>query len=128
MVLFTSTVNQDSLGSRTKSMFCLTTVFPSSSAVSWLAPSLLLWIRFATVFPFGSYVLAHHAAQTIVATALPTIVAKLGGGSEYSWVGRLVSRTTVDYYLNVHDLTLRAAPIFWRAQLWGLSTGRPPTL
>lgn len=25
--------------------------------------------------------------QTIVATALPTIVAKLGGGSEYSWVG-----------------------------------------
>ena len=28
--------------------------------------------------------------QTIVATALPTIVAKLGGGKEYSWVGRYV--------------------------------------
>lgn len=27
-------------------------------------------------------------SQTIVATALPTIVAQLGGGSEYSWVGR----------------------------------------
>lgn len=26
--------------------------------------------------------------QTIVATALPTIVAKLGGGKDYSWVGR----------------------------------------
>lgn len=26
-------------------------------------------------------------AQTIVATALPTIVSKLGGGSQYSWVG-----------------------------------------
>lgn len=25
--------------------------------------------------------------QTIVATALPTIVAKLGGGKDYSWVG-----------------------------------------
>ena len=28
------------------------------------------------------------SSQTIVATALPTIVAKLGGGSSYSWVGR----------------------------------------
>ena len=26
--------------------------------------------------------------QTIVATALPTIVHQLGGGKEYSWVGR----------------------------------------
>jgi hypothetical protein len=26
--------------------------------------------------------------QTIVATALPTITAELGGGSNYSWVGR----------------------------------------
>lgn len=29
--------------------------------------------------------------QTIVATALPTIVQELGGGKEYSWVGRFVS-------------------------------------
>lgn len=28
--------------------------------------------------------------QTIVATALPTIVAKLGGGNNYGWVGRYV--------------------------------------
>ena len=26
--------------------------------------------------------------QTIVATALPTIIAELGGGKNYSWVGR----------------------------------------
>lgn len=30
------------------------------------------------------------ASKTIVATALPTIVSKLGGGSRYSWVGRFV--------------------------------------
>jgi hypothetical protein len=33
---------------------------------------------------------AHVATQTIVATALPTIVGELGGGSGYSWVGRRV--------------------------------------
>ena len=27
-------------------------------------------------------------SQTIVATALPTIVQRLGGGEDYSWVGR----------------------------------------
>jgi hypothetical protein len=31
-----------------------------------------------------------NLVQTIVATALPTIVSKLGGGNGYSWVGRCV--------------------------------------
>lgn len=39
---------------------------------------------------FRTNVGVYPALQTIVATALPTIVAKLGGGSEYSWVGRSV--------------------------------------
>ena len=34
---------------------------------------------------------ANNVRQTIVATALPTIVEKLGGGKDYSWVGRCVS-------------------------------------
>ncbi|EKM55449.1 uncharacterized protein PHACADRAFT_256078 [Phanerochaete carnosa HHB-10118-sp] len=44
--------------------------------------------RIGIVF-FGLMACTFLAAldQTIVATALPTIVAKLGGGSEYSWVG-----------------------------------------
>ena len=33
---------------------------------------------------------ANNVRQTIVATALPTIVEKLGGGKDYSWVGRCV--------------------------------------
>ena len=32
-----------------------------------------------------------HRCQTIVATALPTIVERLGGGKNYSWVGRQVT-------------------------------------
>ncbi|KAJ7774979.1 MFS general substrate transporter [Mycena metata] len=49
--------------------------------------------------------------QTIVATALPTIVEKLGGGSEYSWVGSA--------YL------LAAAAL---APLYGKLSGRKPLL
>ena len=33
-------------------------------------------------------IVKRDSLQTIVATALPTIVAKLGGGKDYSWVGR----------------------------------------
>ena len=40
---------------------------------------------------FFSKVNSHLSTQqTIVATALPTIVQELGGGKEYSWVGRFV--------------------------------------
>ena len=42
---------------------------------------------------FPSCISSHlvtYTSKTIVATALPTIVSKLGGGSRYSWVGRFV--------------------------------------
>ncbi|KAJ3574818.1 hypothetical protein NP233_g1504 [Leucocoprinus birnbaumii] len=45
--------------------------------------------------------------QTIVATALPTIVSKLGGGSQYSWVGTaymLSAATLSPFYGKVSDI------------------------
>jgi len=47
--------------------------------------------RLAIVFTgFMATVFLAALDQTIVATALPTIVSHLGGGSGYSWVGRSV--------------------------------------
>jgi len=48
--------------------------------------------------------------QTIVATALPTIVEKLGGGKEYSWVGSaylLAAATLSPIYGKLSDITGR---------------------
>ncbi|XP_006457967.1 hypothetical protein AGABI2DRAFT_199095 [Agaricus bisporus var. bisporus H97] len=48
--------------------------------------------------------------QTIVATALPTIVSHLGGGSKYSWVGTaylLTSATLSPFYGKISDITGR---------------------
>ncbi|VDC06640.1 unnamed protein product [Peniophora sp. CBMAI 1063] len=48
--------------------------------------------------------------QTIVATALPTIVAKLGGGSNYSWVGTaylLAAAALSPLYGKLSDITGR---------------------
>ncbi|KXN92227.1 hypothetical protein AN958_08680 [Leucoagaricus sp. SymC.cos] len=48
--------------------------------------------------------------QTIVATALPTIVSKLNGGSRYSWVGTaymLSAATLSPFYGKVSDITGR---------------------
>lgn len=57
--------------------------------------------------------------QTIVATALPTIVSKLGGGSQYSWVGTaymLSAATLSPFYGKVSDITGRK-PILYASIL-----------
>jgi hypothetical protein len=52
-------------------------------------------------------------SKTIVATALPTIVSKLGGGSRYSWVGRFVP-SSQRLSIKVIDLLLHAlVPTCW---------------
>ncbi|KAM5535182.1 hypothetical protein V8D89_011118 [Ganoderma adspersum] len=53
--------------------------------------------------------------QTIVATALPTIVAKLGGGKDYSWVGSaylLASSAMSPLYGKLSDLIGRKPILF----------------
>ncbi|PIL23975.1 MFS general substrate transporter [Ganoderma sinense ZZ0214-1] len=53
--------------------------------------------------------------QTIVATALPTIVAKLGGGKDYSWVGSaylLASSAMSPMYGKLSDLIGRKPILF----------------
>ncbi|TBU32477.1 MFS amino acid permease [Dichomitus squalens] len=53
--------------------------------------------------------------QTIVATALPTIVAKLGGGKDYSWVGTaylLASSALSPIYGKLSDLIGRKPILF----------------
>ncbi|KAI0780966.1 MFS amino acid permease [Trametes elegans] len=53
--------------------------------------------------------------QTIVATALPTIVAKLGGGKDYSWVGTaylLASSALSPVYGKISDITGRKAILY----------------
>ncbi|KAI8998660.1 MFS amino acid permease [Trametes punicea] len=53
--------------------------------------------------------------QTIVATALPTIVAKLGGGKEYSWVGTaylLASSALCPFYGKVSDIIGRKPVLY----------------
>ena len=58
--------------------------------------------------PFNNIV-----SKTIVATALPTIVSKLGGGSRYSWVGRFVP-SSQRLSIKVIDLLLHAlVPTCW---------------
>ncbi|OCH95564.1 MFS general substrate transporter [Obba rivulosa] len=57
--------------------------------------------------------------QTIVATALPTIVEKLGGGKEYSWVGSaylLAAATLSPIYGKLSDITGRK-PILYASIL-----------
>ncbi|KAF9526981.1 MFS amino acid permease [Crepidotus variabilis] len=57
--------------------------------------------------------------QTIVATALPTIVSKLGGGSNYSWVGTaylLAAASLAPLYGKLSDLMGRK-PILYAAIL-----------
>ncbi|KAL9715316.1 hypothetical protein Ac2012v2_001979 [Leucoagaricus gongylophorus] len=57
--------------------------------------------------------------QTIVTTALPTIVNKLGGGSQYSWVGTaymLSAATLSPFYGRVSDITGRK-PILYSSIL-----------
>ncbi|KAF9454660.1 MFS amino acid permease [Macrolepiota fuliginosa MF-IS2] len=57
--------------------------------------------------------------QTIVATALPTIVNKLGGGSRYSWVGTaymLSAATLSPFYGKISDITGRK-PILYASIL-----------
>ncbi|KAI0336509.1 MFS amino acid permease [Cubamyces sp. BRFM 1775] len=53
--------------------------------------------------------------QTIVATALPTIVARLGGGKEYSWVGSaylLASSALSPLYGKISDITGRKPVLY----------------
>ncbi|KAI0788876.1 MFS general substrate transporter [Abortiporus biennis] len=53
--------------------------------------------------------------QTIVATALPTITAELGGGKNYSWVGSaylLASAALVPLYGKISDLVGRKAVLY----------------
>ncbi|KAI8998659.1 MFS amino acid permease [Trametes punicea] len=53
--------------------------------------------------------------QTIVATALPTIVAKLGGGKDYSWVGTaylLASSALSPLYGKISDITGRKPVLY----------------
>ncbi|KAI0362066.1 MFS amino acid permease [Trametes cingulata] len=53
--------------------------------------------------------------QTIVATALPTIVQKLGGGKDYSWVGSaylLASSALSPIYGKVSDITGRKPVLY----------------
>lgn len=53
--------------------------------------------------------------QTIVATALPTISAHLGGGSKYSWVGSsylLASSALAPLYGKLSDLTGRKPVLY----------------
>ena len=75
-------------------MSCLRTDLASFSPVSWRVRSSLPWPRYVPPHPSTANSNATECStnkQTIVATALPTIVQDLGGGKEYSWVGRLVS-------------------------------------
>ncbi|CDO68306.1 hypothetical protein BN946_scf184799.g33 [Trametes cinnabarina] len=53
--------------------------------------------------------------QTIVATALPTIVAQLGGGKDYSWVGSaylLASSALSPLYGKISDITGRKPVLY----------------
>ncbi|KAL1947869.1 hypothetical protein VTO73DRAFT_13593 [Trametes versicolor] len=53
--------------------------------------------------------------QTIVATALPTIVEKLGGGSDYSWVGSaylLATSALSPIYGKISDITGRKPVLY----------------
>ncbi|KAJ8463511.1 hypothetical protein ONZ51_g10204 [Trametes cubensis] len=53
--------------------------------------------------------------QTIVATALPTIVARLGGGKDYSWVGSaylLASSALSPLYGKISDITGRKPVLY----------------
>src|ERR1700721_1400483 len=53
--------------------------------------------------------------QTIIATALPTIVAELGGGNGYSWVGSsylLAAATLSPLYGKLSDLVGRKPVLF----------------
>lgn len=58
----------------------------SSSSVSCVPLFSLHSIRY--LFAGLTLVWPNVVSQTIVATALPTIVVDLGGGNNYSWVGR----------------------------------------
>ena len=63
-------------------------------------------------------------SQTIVSTALPTIVARLGGGEDYSWVGRYGAHP------DLRDSSSLRAPlvhIFSHPQRCPLSMGNCPT-
>lgn len=63
------------------------------------------------VCPSETRNLKYH--QTIVATALPTIVSQLGGGSGYSWVGRSVQplafTSSCPYWPHISAYLLAAA-------------------
>jgi hypothetical protein len=57
--------------------------------------------------------------QTIVATALPTIVEHIGGGKDYSWVGRFVFYSLAWFLLNISFQLLpprsqRPCPFIWK--------------
>jgi hypothetical protein len=65
------------------------------------------------VCPSVPWILSHltrKVPKTIIATALPTIVSQLGGGSRYSWVGRFVFSLSI----KVTDRLLHAlVPTCW---------------
>ncbi|EPQ58765.1 hypothetical protein GLOTRDRAFT_91759 [Gloeophyllum trabeum ATCC 11539] len=68
-----------------------------------------------------------YALQTIVATALPTIVQDLGGGSEYSWVGTsylLASTCLGPVYGKMSDIFGRK-PILYGSIVIFLASSRP---
>lgn len=63
------------------------------------------------------YINRSQCEQTIVATALPTIVAKLGGGKDYSWVGRCANNALLTESGFAHNYIVQSAYLLSAASL-----------
>ena len=74
----------DRVGKSLSSFYSSRQVFSGLMATIFLAALDQVRPELCLLFFFLSKI----SSQTIVATALPTIVNDLGGGADYSWVGR----------------------------------------
>ena len=79
----------------------------------------LVWFR---LYLFNLYY------QTIVATALPTITAQLGGGKNYSWVGRFAERSSIDYVALAQYCFPPKAPTYLLQLVWDHCTANSQIL